>query len=69
MVEQVLGLLLGEVEAVVDEAPPEVFDVELSVAVVVHGLEDPGDALDAARRTLQQLRLHLGDQVVNRERL
>ena len=46
--DEVLGLFLRQVEAVVDEAPPEVLHVQLAVTVVVHRFEDPGNALDAA---------------------
>lgn len=48
VVQNVLSLFLGHVEAVVDEAPAEVFHVETTVAIVIHGLEDASNALDAA---------------------
>lgn len=69
MVKEVLGLFLGQVESIVDETPSEVLDVELAVAVVVHGFEDSSDSLNAARRALQQLCLRLVDQVFDRESL
>ena len=49
VVEELASLILRQVEAVVDEAPTEVVNVQLAVTIVVHRLEDAGDALDATR--------------------
>lgn len=65
VVDEMLGLLLGEVEAVVDETPAEVIHIERAVTVVVHGFEDARDSLDSASRALQDLGLHLSDQIVD----
>ena len=48
VVQQVLGLFLRHIEAIVDKAPAEVFDIQLAVTIVVHCFEDASDALDAA---------------------
>ena len=62
-----LGFFLSQIETVVDEAPSKVLDVQLAVTVVVHGAEDPCDALDATAGALQDLGLDLSDQVFNAE--
>lgn len=69
IVHQVLGLLEWEVEAIVNEAPTEVLDVQLVVAIIIHGFEDARNALDAAGRALQNLGLNFSDQVFDREGL
>ena len=48
MVDQMLRLFLRQVETVIDEAPSEVLNIELSVAIVVHGLKDSSNTFDAA---------------------
>ena len=58
------GFFFAELEAVVDEAPSEVIDVQLAVAVVVHGLEDSGDALDASSRSFEDFGFDFSNEVV-----
>ena len=36
VLQKLLSLFLGEVESIVDEAPSKVFNVELTVTVIVH---------------------------------
>lgn len=65
MLQQVLGLLLSQVEPIVDKAPSEVVDVQLAVTIVVHGFEDAGDSLDSSRGAIQKFCFHFLDQVVD----
>jgi len=58
------GFFFAELEAVVDEAPSEVVDVQLAVAVVVHSLEDSGDALDASSRSFEDFGFDFSNEVV-----
>lgn len=38
---------MRQIEPVINETPPEVLDVEVAVAVLVHGLKDASDVFDA----------------------
>lgn len=69
MRDEVLSLLEGEVEAVVDETPTEVLDIKLAVTVIIHSLKDSGDALDSAAGTLEDFSFDFGDEVVDGESL
>ena len=53
MVQKLLSFLFGQIEAIVDESPSEVIDIELSVSGVVHCFENTSDTFDASRRPLQ----------------
>ena len=66
---QVLGLFLGQIETVVNETPSEVLHIELTVTIVVHGLEDSGDALDSTGGAVKDFSFHLSHQVLNAEGL
>lgn len=47
VLKQVLGFFLRQVEAVVDETPAEVFNVELAVTVIVHRFKNASDTFNA----------------------
>jgi hypothetical protein len=64
----VLSLFLGQVETVVNEAPAEVFDVELAVTIVIHGFKDAGNPFDTAGRAVKNLCLDVSNEVVDGER-
>ena len=49
MVQKLLSFLFGQIEAIVDESPSEVIDIELSVSGVVHCFENTSDTFDASR--------------------
>jgi hypothetical protein len=59
----VLSFFLSQVETVIDEAPTEVFNVELTVTVVIHCFEDFSDPLETTRGTLKNLGLDLFYQI------
>ena len=58
-----LSFFLSQVETVIDEAPAEVLNVELTVTVVIHGFEDFSDPLKATRGTFKNLGLDLFNQI------
>ena len=58
-----LSFFLSQVETVINEAPAEVLNVELTVTVVIHGFEDFSDPLKATRGTFKNLGLDLFNQI------
>lgn len=61
------GFFLAQIESVVYEAPAEVIDIQLTVAIIVHSSEDTGDSFQTASRSLQNLPFDLVNKVLNAE--
>ena len=64
MFQQLFRFFLGQVETKIDEAPPEVFNVKLSVSIVVHSLKDLGKLFDASWTSAHNFWFKLSDQVI-----
>lgn len=68
MVENLLGLFFGQLQAEVHETPTEVIQIELSIRVIVHCLEDLRETTEATRgRSLENLCLDLTNQILDSE--
>ena len=65
--QELLGFFFGQIESVVDESPSEVIDIQLTVAIVIHGSEDTSDSFNACSRAFTDLLLDLCNQVVDIE--
>ena len=67
MIQELLSLLFSEIETIVNETPSEVVSIELTIAIIIHGLEDARNSLNSRGRPLTNLLLYLSNQVVDIE--
>ena len=55
---------MRQIEPVINETPPEVLDIEVAVAVLVHGLKDASDVFDAITVEGQDFGSEFLDQIL-----
>jgi hypothetical protein len=62
--EDLSGLFFAELESVVNETPSEIIDIQLTVAVVIHGFEYSRDSFDTSSRSFQNFGLDFSYQII-----